>query len=362
MKLMLVAALFYTATTLCMDADQSHLVLKLREREKTANDIDPTLVLTGHTGAVLCLDYNKKNLNQLASGSFDQTIKLWNSATGECTETFDAGTAINALEFSPNGEELAAGGQDGTVQLWNLQTEQKHTLKYQDWVDKRKLAVTCLAYKLGTSHLFSGSTDAGVTEWNTKTGEWRARLGTGDGYPVNSLISDPNHPNILLYASSEIHRWDYAGFNPDIKQFPMPGYSGPIACSLDTHNASDNAPDLALGTYNRGVTVMNSADGTIRRTFGTTPNIVALAYDITGQQLAAASPSNTADVEVFDPKTGKPLWSLGLYQEGGAYCVKFNSNNPQQLASGLRSGEIYVWTLKNQTMDRQHSARSETKK
>jgi WD40 repeat protein len=363
MKLILVAAIFCTATALCMDADKYHLVLKLKEREKAANNVDPDpVVLTGHTGVVLSLDYNKKNLNQLASGSFDGTIKLWDSETGECTATFDTDTAINALKFSPNGEELAAGGQDGSVQLWNVETGQKRTLKYESYFDKRKLAVICLAYRLGTSHLFSGSTDADVTEWNTKTGEWRGMLGTGDGYPVNSLISDPNHPNILVYASSKIHRWAYNGtYNPDIKHFPIPGYNGPIACSLDTHDASDNAPDLALGTYNRGVTVMNSADGTIRRTFGTTANIVALAYDSTGQQLATASPSNIAHVEVFNPKTGKLLWDLGLWQDGGTYCIGFNPNNPQQLAAGLRSGEIFVWALENQTTDRQHSDRSETK-
>ena len=60
----------------------------------------------------------------LASGSDDNTIRLWNVATGRpignpLTGHTDGSTSV---AFSPDGKTLASGSADGTIRLWNVAT------------------------------------------------------------------------------------------------------------------------------------------------------------------------------------------------------------------------------------------------
>ncbi len=55
----------------------------------------------------------------LVSGSYDATIRLWDTATGEQLDTLDGHTySITSVAVSPDGSTIASGSFDGTVLLW----------------------------------------------------------------------------------------------------------------------------------------------------------------------------------------------------------------------------------------------------
>ena len=60
---------------------------------------------------------------RLASGSWDQTVKIWDSATGK--ELFalkgHAGWSVS-VAFSPDGQRLASASYDQTVRIWDSAT------------------------------------------------------------------------------------------------------------------------------------------------------------------------------------------------------------------------------------------------
>ena len=61
--------------------------------------------------------------NRLASGSKDQTLKLWNTRTGELQLTLAPHSGrIESLAFSADGQTLASGGGGGdtTIKLWDV--------------------------------------------------------------------------------------------------------------------------------------------------------------------------------------------------------------------------------------------------
>jgi WD40 repeat protein len=59
----------------------------------------------------------------LATGSADQTVRLWDVASHQQSLALTGHTdAVNSLKFSLNGATLASGSADDTVRLWDVAT------------------------------------------------------------------------------------------------------------------------------------------------------------------------------------------------------------------------------------------------
>jgi WD40 repeat protein len=61
---------------------------------------------------------------QIVSGSFDETICLWDAASGQLVASPLNGhsNAVKSVAFSPDGTNIVARYYDGTVHSWNLAT------------------------------------------------------------------------------------------------------------------------------------------------------------------------------------------------------------------------------------------------
>lgn len=78
--------------------------------------------LTGHTNSVYSMAFSSDG-HLLASGSFDQTIKLWNVQTRQLLHTLQGHTSnVYGVAFSPDGRLLASGSGDKTIKLWGEDT------------------------------------------------------------------------------------------------------------------------------------------------------------------------------------------------------------------------------------------------
>jgi len=121
--------------------------------------------LSGHSGAVWSLVFSPDG-KTLASGSSDKTIKLW-SLDGKMLKTLSGHSgAVWSLVFSPDGKTLASGSGDNTIKLWSLDGMMLKTLSGHSG------AVLSLVFSPDGKTLASGSGDNTVILWN----QWNLNL------------------------------------------------------------------------------------------------------------------------------------------------------------------------------------------
>ena len=122
----------------------------------------------------------------LASGSGDDTVRLWDVGTGTLQNTLTGHTSlVYSVAFSPDGTMLASGGRDDTVRLWDVATGTlRNTLQHTS-------IVWSVAFSPDGTMLASGSGDNTVRLWDATTGNLTNTL-TGHTAPVRSVAYSPD--------------------------------------------------------------------------------------------------------------------------------------------------------------------------
>ena len=86
---------------------------------KTGDLIDS---LTGHTAPISCLAFST-NKDMLASGSWDNTVKVWELYSKKgISETYEHNSKIIALAISPDDKEIASSTLNGELYTWDVST------------------------------------------------------------------------------------------------------------------------------------------------------------------------------------------------------------------------------------------------
>ena len=166
---------------------------------------------TGHSKDIYAIDYARNGLS-IASASGDCTVKLWDPTANDLRHTLflEKGQGCTSVVFSHDSTLLAAGAVDNTVHIWNAATgEQK--VKWQGHSD----FVTCLTFNANSSLLFIGSTDKRVKGWKIIKGwdlsETVSCISTFEGHQDSVYCVASTHDGKWLMSGSKdsgVMFWD----------------------------------------------------------------------------------------------------------------------------------------------------------
>jgi WD40 repeat protein len=142
--------------------------------------------LTGHSSRSLSVVYSPDS-RYLASGSIDNTIKIWEVATGKELRTLTGHfSGVYSVVYSPDGRYLASASADNTIKIWEVATgkELRTLTGHSD-------SVWSVAYSPDGRYLASGNYDNTIKIWEVATGK-ELRTLTGHSNSVPSVAYSPD--------------------------------------------------------------------------------------------------------------------------------------------------------------------------
>ncbi len=166
----------------------------VNSNQQASGGASPALhVLKGHSASVTSLSWLPDG-SQLASGSLDQTVRLWSPANGTALKTIQTGSAVNALAWSPDGATLATGQENRSLALW----------KASGSAIKRETgwggAVKCLAWRNDGNLIFLGSNGGGLRA--LQISNYKHFGHTSGQVFVNALAKSPDEKLMALALAS----------------------------------------------------------------------------------------------------------------------------------------------------------------
>lgn len=148
-----------------------------------------TRTLQGHNGAVFGLSFRKDG-KVLASASGDSTIKLWDVATGQRLDTLSQPQKEQyAVAFHPNGQVLYAAGVDNRIRFWRIsETAQEGSNTIIDAKFGHEGAILALAFSPDGKQLISTADDGTAKIWDATSMTAKVLLEKQPDWPVAAVF------------------------------------------------------------------------------------------------------------------------------------------------------------------------------
>jgi WD40 repeat protein len=135
------------------------------------------VVQRGHASDVVAVALSPDG-ELLATGSRDDTARLWSVGSGEELRVLAGHTDdVTAVAFAPGASVLATGGRDDTVRLWDTDSGDELAV-----LRGHAFPITALAFSADGSTLASGSEDHHVIAWDVAAAQELRRVGGRPAY------------------------------------------------------------------------------------------------------------------------------------------------------------------------------------
>ena len=322
------------------------LIFSFQSSGEEGQDARLRATLKGHTDFVTSVAFSPHG-RTLATGSWDDTIRLWNPRTAEHLKTLTGHeNDVTSVAFHPTGEQLASGSWDTKIGVWDLTVEATDPVFY----DGGGGFVTSVAYlPISGEKLAWGSEDNSIriTSTGDKFPEW-------ESYRRGYYGSARSWQNI-----SHDHDVSSVTFSPDERTLASGSWDNTIRLWTKNSHAvgelrghEDFVTSVAFAP-NSKILASGSWDNTIRlwETYtwdtllilkGHTDRVLAVAFSPDGRTLASGSDDQT--IRLWDVATGQQRDIL-LGHTSGVTAVAFSPDRRMLASTGGWDNTVRLWDL-----------------
>ena len=314
--------------------------------------------LRGHTNSVLCVQFSPhpEAGADLASGSGDGTVRLWDTATQTPLKTLTGhGDWVLAVSWSPDGRLLASGAKNGSLRIWDVSRDSSTSLSghrsavtsisweppaagssgrlvsaaldgtVKLWKGREALGlsghtqgVLCVKWG-GSGHIFTGGRDRTV---NVYSGE--------DGRLLRTLRGHAHWVNCISLSSDYIVR--KGATSAEYESFVTSGTSG-------------GAERLVSGSDDGTLILWKPLQGAkpVLRMVGHQGPVMCCSFSPDGRHIASGSGDKS--VKLWDGITGKYITTLRGHV-GTVYQVAW-SGDSRLLVSASKDSTMKLWDTRN---------------
>jgi WD40 repeat protein/uncharacterized protein YjbI with pentapeptide repeats len=282
----------------------------------------------GHTHPVTACAFSPDG-QRVISASFDNTLSLWDSASGQCLATWQGHQGwVGACAFSPDGLRVVSASSDKTLRLWDsasgqcLATWQGH----QGWVN-------ACAFSPNGLRVVSASSDKTLRLWDSVSGQC---LATWQGHQVgvSACAFSPNGQRVVSASSDHTLRlWDSASGQCLATWQGHQGGVNACAFSLDGQRVVSASDDNTLRLW-------DSASGQCLATWqGHQGSVFACAFSLDGQRVVSGGYDNT--LRLWDIASSQCL-ATWQGHHGGVRACTFSPDG-QRVVSGGYDKTLFLW-------------------
>ncbi len=303
-------------------------------------EISPNHIATfeGHTDRVYSVSFSPDG-KILASGSRDNSIRLWDVATKTNIAILEGHTSyVYSVSFSPDGKMLASGSRsrNNSIKLWDVETRQHIAdLDGHDW------GVRSVSFSPDGTMLASGSRDNTVKLWDVVTRENIATL-EGHTHDVYSVAFSPDGTTLASGSyDNTVKLWDVA---TKTSITTLEGHTDRVY----SVSFSPDGTMLASGAGDDIVKLWDVLTGeNIATLEGHISDVASVAFFPDGTILASGAANGT--VKLWDVATGRHI--AGFPRDGWIDSIFF-SHNGTMLAFSSGDSMVELWDTSEWTQPR----------
>ena len=340
-----------TSGALCFTLDAYRALVRSgiyspdRRHILSASDDAYTLRVWDSTNSILRLDGHTQPVNSgtyspdgryILSASVDQTLKVWDAASGALCFTLDGHTSsVSSGVYSPDGRHILSASWDKTLKVWDA-TSGNICFTLEGHTD----TVNSGVYSPDGCHILSASDDGKLKVWDAASGTPQPTI-PGHTEAVRSGIYSPDGRHILSVSNDgTLKVWDAA--------------SGSLQLALDGHTEAIRSgiysPDgrhILSASHDGTLKVWDATSAILFRTLnGHTAWVNSGVYSLDGRHILSASGDKT--LKVWDAASG----ILQLTLEGHTEAVLSGTYSPdgRHILSASWDKTLKVWDAASGTL------------
>ena len=292
------------------------------------------LDLPRHDGVLRALAVTPDG-NRLISGGDDQTVRVWDLASGRLQHTLHGHTdSVRAVAVTPDGRRIVSGGTYDAVRVWDIESGQfLHSIAGQSGYR----AVHAVAVTPDGNRVVWAGAGATVQVWDLANGRLEHALKSQD-HAVQFVVLTPDGRSVLSCGDAGmVQIWDLGS---GTLSRVLNSKSRPVFSIAVTPDGSR----IVSGGGDSSVRVWDFASGRLERTlWGHTGVVDTVAVTRDGSRLVSGG--RDKKLLMWDLSTGQEVasWSPDPDTQVTAVCPI--PTDPSRVAYGDSAGHLQVLQL-----------------